>query len=58
MKPNPAFELDFDPNDLIHPKNYGVGGQPHAAWKTLREHAPVHRIETRKFSATAKGRRC
>jgi cytochrome P450 len=41
--------LDLDPNDLIIPKNYGVAGQPHAAWSQLREHAPVYRCETEDF---------
>ena len=38
-----AFEID--PKDLIHPKNYGVGGQPHELWKHLRENEPVYRCE-------------
>lgn len=40
------FTPDFDPNDLIIPKNYGVAGQPHAAWTQLRKHAPVWKTET------------
>ncbi|MDG2050906.1 MAG: cytochrome P450 [Myxococcota bacterium] len=38
--------LDFNPDDLITPSNYGVEGQPHAIWSQLREHSPVHRIES------------
>ena len=38
--------LDFDPNDLITPSNYGVAGQPHEIWKQLRERSPVHRVES------------
>jgi cytochrome P450 len=41
--------LDFDPNDLILPKNYGVAGQPHAAWTEMRKHAPVFRVESDDF---------
>ncbi len=37
--------LDFDPNDLITPKNYGVKGQPHEIWTQLRKEAPVYRCE-------------
>lgn len=37
--------LDVDPNDLIMPRNYGVAGQPHAAWTKLREQAPIWRCE-------------
>lgn len=37
--------LDIDPNDLITPKNYGVGGQPHDAWTKLRREAPIARME-------------
>ena len=40
------MSLDIDPNDLIVPKNYGVAGQPHAAWTQLRKHAPVYRVES------------
>ena len=39
------MSLDFDPNDLITPNNYGVHGQPHDVWTQLRREAPVHRIE-------------
>ena len=45
MASAPVPSLDFDPNDLITPSNYGVGGQPHAIWTQLREHSPVHRVE-------------
>jgi cytochrome P450 len=38
--------IDFDPDDLITPSNYGVEGQPHAIWSQLREHSPVHRVES------------
>ena len=38
--------LDFDPDDLITPSNYGVAGQPHSIWSQLREHSPVHRVES------------
>ncbi len=41
--------FDIDPNDLIIPRNYGVGGQPHDVWTQLREHAPVHRVETDEY---------
>lgn len=40
------MSLDFDPQDLITPHNYGVSGQPHHAWTQLREQAPVWRCET------------
>jgi len=40
------FRPDFDPNDLMVPRNYGVAGQPHNAWTQLREHAPVFKAET------------
>ena len=43
------MSLDIDPNDLIIPRNYGVGGQPHDVWTQLREHAPVHRVETDEY---------
>lgn len=45
MASAPVPTLDFDPNDLITPANYGVAGQPHAIWTELREHSPVHRVE-------------
>jgi len=35
-----------NPEDLIYPKNYGVAGQPHEAWTTLRREAPIFRVET------------
>ena len=38
--------LDFDPNDLITPNNYGVDGQPHEIWTQLRRESPVHRVES------------
>ena len=38
--------LDFDHNDLITPRNYGVAGQPHAIWTQLRKEAPVFRCES------------
>ncbi len=41
--------LDFDPNDLITPKNYGVAGQPHAIWTQLRKEAPTYRCESDEF---------
>ncbi len=41
--------LDFEPEDLIYPSRYGVAGQPHAAWKSLREQAPIHRVETDRY---------
>ena len=41
--------FDIDPNDLIIPRNYGGGGQPHDVWTQLREHAPVHRVETDEY---------
>ena len=28
--------LDFDPNDLITQRNYGVLGRPHEIWTQLR----------------------
>jgi len=37
--------LDFDPNDLITPNNYGVHGQPHDVWTKLRSEAPVQYVE-------------
>ena len=37
--------LDFDPNDLITPNNYGVNGQPHDVWTKLRREAPVQYVE-------------
>ena len=37
--------LDFDPNDLITPNNYGVHGQPHDVWTKLRREAPVRYVE-------------
>ncbi|MDC1294718.1 cytochrome P450 [Myxococcota bacterium] len=37
--------LDFDPNDLITPNNYGVHGQPHDVWTKLRREAPVQYVE-------------
>ncbi len=40
------MSLDFDPQDLITPKNYGVAGQPHEAWTQLRKHAPIWQCET------------
>jgi len=46
MASAPVPTLDFDPDDLITPSNYGVGGQPHAIWNQLREHSPVHRVES------------
>jgi cytochrome P450 len=33
------------PNELIIPRSYGVGGQPHDAWTWLRNNAPVYRCE-------------
>ena len=36
--------LDFDPNDLITPNNYGVNGQPHEVWTKLRREAPVQYV--------------
>jgi cytochrome P450 len=42
----PSMALDFDPNDLILPRNYGVAGQPHAIWSRLRREAPVFRCES------------
>lgn len=42
-----AFEIN--PKDLIHPQNYGVGGQPHDLWTHLRENAPVYRCEIEKY---------
>lgn len=38
--------LDFDPHDLITPRNYGVDGQPHDIWTALRRESPVHYVET------------
>ena len=38
--------LDFDPHDLITPRNYGVDGQPHDVWTQLRRESPVHYVET------------
>ncbi len=38
--------IDFDPDDLITPSNYGLSGQPHEIWSQLRKHSPVHRIES------------
>lgn len=46
MSSAPVSPLDFDPNDLITPSNYGVAGQPHAIWSQLRAHSPVHRVES------------
>ncbi|CAM9977282.1 unnamed protein product [Discosporangium mesarthrocarpum] len=46
MASAPVPALDFDPDDLITPRNYGVAGQPHAIWSQLREHSPVHRVES------------
>ncbi len=46
MASAPVPTLDFDPNDLITPANYGVGGQPHEIWTQLREHSTVHRVES------------
>lgn len=40
------MSLDFDPDDLITPNNYGVHGQPHDIWTRLRREAPVHRVES------------
>jgi len=41
-----SFEPNVDPADLILPTRYGLSGQPHDAWKTLRAEAPVYRVET------------
>ena len=41
--------LDFDPNDLIIPKNYGLAGQPHAIWSQLRKEAPTFRCVSDDF---------
>ena len=46
MASAPVPSLDFDPADLITTANYGVNGQPHSVWNQLREHAPVHYVET------------
>ena len=46
MASAPVPTLDVDPDDLITPSNYGVGGQPHAIWNQLREQSPVHRVES------------
>ena len=40
------MSLDFDPHDLITPRNYGVDGQPHDIWTALRRESPVHYVET------------
>ena len=37
--------LEIDPNSLVHPRSYGVDGQPHDAWTKLRAQAPVWRCE-------------
>lgn len=42
--------IDFDPNDLILPKNYGVAGQPHDAWAQLRREAPVFYTESDQYA--------
>ena len=41
--------LDVDPDDLIHPRNYGVAGQPHEAWTQLRKHSPVWLCESTEY---------
>ncbi len=41
--------IEIDPNDLIVPRNYGVGGQPHDAWTRLRKEAPVYWCETEDY---------
>lgn len=46
MASAPAPSFDFDPADLITTDNYGVHGQPHSVWNQLREHSPVHYVET------------
>ena len=46
MASAPAPSFDFDPADLITTDNYGVQGQPHSVWNQLREHSPVHYVET------------
>ncbi|HPG26329.1 MAG: cytochrome P450 [Spirochaetaceae bacterium] len=38
--------IDVDPNDLIHPNNYGLAGQPHDTWTKLRAEAPVFYCDT------------
>ena len=38
--------FDFDPDDLIVPRNYGAQGQPHEAWTALRKETPVWRCES------------
>jgi hypothetical protein len=45
MKPSDAI----DPNDLIVPRNYGVGGQPHDTWSQLRREAPAYWCETEDY---------
>ena len=40
---------EIDPEALIVPRNYGVGGQPHDVWTLLREHAPVYRCALDEF---------
>ncbi len=41
--------FDFEPLDLISHDHYGRKGIPHAAWKQLREEAPVHYFEPEGF---------
>ena len=43
------MQFDFTADDLIASRNYGVAGQPHAAWSQLRKHAPVWRCESSEF---------
>jgi cytochrome P450 len=43
------MQPDFTPDDLIASRNYGVAGQPHAAWSWLRKNAPVWRCESSEF---------
>jgi cytochrome P450 len=46
---NASARPDFSPDDLIASKNYGVSGQPHAAWTWLRKNAPLWRCESSEY---------
>ena len=48
-QPQPPALDAIDPHDLIIPRNYGLAGQPHGTWTTLREYAPVFRCETDEY---------
>lgn len=39
------LQEELSQSDVIHPDTYAAAGYPHAAWRRLREQAPVCRIE-------------